>query len=95
MHWLFVGLLVTVFGAGTGLIFAANKVFHTIIDEINTNRPHDQQIDWLWTSGRYNEILRRHAELFPGSWKRRKMLALSAVGIVLEIAAVLLGLIRG
>lgn len=87
-------LLALLFFGGWGLIVAANRLFGTLLREVNLKGSVNQPLEWLLINGKYRDVIRRHAELFPASRKRRGMMALVAAGAALQIAAIVLGFLR-
>jgi len=75
------------------IVGVSNLVFYGIFREVNTASPENQRMTF-WKSGlKSRRVFRRHRELFPDSKKRSRMGWLSAIGLVLFLGAMILGMI--
>jgi len=81
--------------AATACIITANVIFYQILDEVNAQRPSDQQISFLFVNVKVFDVLRQHAGLFPSSHKRKSMGIWTGVGFALLLLTFLSGFLHG
>jgi len=86
-----VALVTSAIVAGTACIITANIIFYGILGEVNSKLPPDQQIDFLFVNLKSFDIVRRHAGLFPGSQKRKRMFIWAGAGFALLLLTFLSG----
>jgi hypothetical protein len=78
---------IIMFIAAVACIIKANIVFYQILDEVNANRPPNQQTSFIFVNVRAFDILSQHAALFTTSRKRKPMYLWTGVGFVLLFSA--------
>jgi len=66
-------VIIALFALFSGLSLLVSYFFYILLRDVNARSPSDEQIGILFANTKFFFVLRRHAELFPGSGTRRLM----------------------
>ena len=86
--------LFVMFAASISLIFLSDLVFHVILGEVNGKLPAQQRYSMFFVNVRLPEIMKRHAELYPDSSKRILTNLCFAIGAIVGVGTVIVGVIH-
>src|SRR5579864_983338 len=92
MEWPLIVVLVTSL-LGFVIVGLSNVVYYGIVQEVNGASPEDQRVSFWKIGLKSRSFLKQHRELFPSSKKRSRMGWLSAIGLLLFIAAMVFGIL--
>jgi hypothetical protein len=70
-----------------GLLILATCIFYVILGEVNGRLPEQQQISMFVVNAKVLYIVRKHAEFYPDSNKRKQMIAIFILAFVLFFGA--------